>query len=584
MDKNNHVKPLVWRPNGFLFFLIFSLLVLILPLKAVEAEPSPSTAELQIFNVKVEQISNSSMAVQWQTNFPSSGVVKYGLTGLDQEINLSDKYLDHAVVINNIEPDQLYHYRIVAETTDGQKAQSPHWFFWSPSSADIIFSDFKFTDDFISYRGFQPVIDNSNLLVTIKNRGQINIADDFYVSLLISDADNISASGLIKSTANRYSCFKEVLVVGGLGAGEESQINIDQNIFSSCEKLDKEVYNLTVAIDYNDDVVEGNEFNNVASSDFQTVEPEAFVLEDVQAIEETPYSAIVTAKYNSVEQQKFIIEYSSEDSFQLDDEQPLYVSSRSMVYEEGVYRAVLKGLQQESTYHYRIRPQGSNIASADYILKTTKDLDSDARELINLKRDNPLCRSIVSQPLGGSFWQNLELNIPEHNIIQYRIQWYGGTWSPWYIPGSGDIDWTLNSNGNHRRVWSYFDDHQFEYITCEQSADLLKGQPSGPAIEIIIPDETKVLGVEVLKTYGQIIDRPSEQANIRTQELTFNMEQMFKNEKVGLAPAAWQMLLDAYIYGGYNLEEIRDVIEDGSRLVHPDIPAEIWRATLKAGP
>jgi len=331
-------------------------------------------------------------------------------------------------------------------------------------------------------------------------------------------------------------------------------------------------------------VVEGNEFNNVASSDFQTVEPEAFVLEDVQAIEETPYSAIVTAKYNSVEQQKFIIEYSSEDSFQLDDEQPLYVSSRSMVYEEGVYRAVLKGLQQESTYHYRIRPQGSNIASADYILKTTKDLDSDARELINLKRDNPLCRSIVSQPLGGSFWQNLELNIPEHNIIQYRIQWYGGTWSPWYIPGSGDIDWTLNSNGNHRRVWSYFDDHQFEYITCEQSADLLKGQPSGPAIEIIIPDETKVLGVEVLKTYGQIIDRPSEQANIRTQELTFNMEQMFKNEKVGLAPAAWQMLLDAYIYGGYNLEEIRDVIEDGSRLVHPDIPAEIWRATLKAGP
>lgn len=584
MNKNNQVKPLVLRPNGFLFFLIFSLLILVLPLKAVEAEPSPSTAELQIFNVKVEQVSNGAMAVQWQTNFPSSGVVKYGLTGLDQEIALPGKYLDHSVVINNVEPDQLYHYRIVGETADGQKAQSPHWFFWGPSSADIIVSDFQFTADFASYKGFQPLMDNSSLSVMIKNRGQINIADDFYVSLLISDADNISASGLIRPTADRYSCFKEVLFAGGLSAGEESPINIDQNIFSSCEKLNKEAYNLTIAVDYNDDVVEGNELNNVASSDFQTIEPGTFVLEDARAIEETPYSAVITAKYNSAEQQKFIIEYSPEDSFQLDAELPQYVSSRPMVYEDGVYQAVLKGLQQESTYHYRIRPQGSNIVSTDYIFKTTKDLYADARDLINLKRDNPLCRTIVSQPLGANYWSSLDLNVPEHNIVRYRIQWYGGAWSPWYIPGSGDIDWTINTNGNHRRVWSYFDDHQFEYITCQANADLLKGQPSSPVIETMVTDEPKVLGVEVLKTYGQIIDRPAEQANIRTQELTYNMEQMFKNDKADISPAKWQMLLDAYIYGGYNLEEVRGTIENGSRLVHPDIPAEIWRASLKSGP
>jgi hypothetical protein len=58
------------------------------------------------------------------------------------------------------------------------------------------------------------------------------------------------------------------------------------------------------------------------------------------------------------------------------------------------------------------------------------------------------------------YWQTLPLDSTDHpEIVQYRIRWYNGKWSPWYYPGKEDIDWKVAT----RRVWCYFDDHEHEF-------------------------------------------------------------------------------------------------------------------------
>ncbi len=89
----------------------------------------------------------------------------------------------------------------------------------------------------------------------------------------------------------------------------------------------------------------------------------------------------------------------------------------------------------------------------------------------------PACVStsnIVEQPLGnpggtGPF-EKLGLDISSHpEILKYRIQWFSGNWSDWYVPGKGDEDTKKNLDGTSRRMWAYFDDHTHEYVKCNSA-------------------------------------------------------------------------------------------------------------------
>ncbi len=51
-------------------------------------------------------------------------------------------------------------------------------------------------------------------------------------------------------------------------------------------------------------------------------------------------------------------------------------------------------------------------------------------------------------------------------VLNYRIQWFSGTWSEWYTPGVNDLDWKTNPDGSYRLVWAYFGDHTHEYQKC----------------------------------------------------------------------------------------------------------------------
>lgn len=69
---------------------------------------------------------------------------------------------------------------------------------------------------------------------------------------------------------------------------------------------------------------------------------------------------------------------------------------------------------------------------------------------------------------GWSLGLNTELDSInlKGKIIAYKIQWFDGSWSGWYVPGKNDIDWKVNGDSTMRRVWSYFTDHNYLYIIC----------------------------------------------------------------------------------------------------------------------
>lgn len=52
-------------------------------------------------------------------------------------------------------------------------------------------------------------------------------------------------------------------------------------------------------------------------------------------------------------------------------------------------------------------------------------------------------------------------------IAAFRLQWFSGAWSGWFVPGINDIDIKFNTAAKTmRRWWAYFYDHKFEYILC----------------------------------------------------------------------------------------------------------------------
>ncbi len=48
------------------------------------------------------------------------------------------------------------------------------------------------------------------------------------------------------------------------------------------------------------------------------------------------------------------------------------------------------------------------------------------------------------------------------HIVAYRIQWFSGSWSGWFVPGANDL---YKKPGEPlRRFWACFNDHTFEII------------------------------------------------------------------------------------------------------------------------
>lgn len=78
-------------------------------------------------------------------------------------------------------------------------------------------------------------------------------------------------------------------------------------------------------------------------------------------------------------------------------------------------------------------------------------------------------------PVGSAagWWKGLSTQVDQAilkgDVIAYKIQWFNGSWSDWFVTGVNDIDVKFNPApaNEMRRQWSYFTDHKHTYIICK---------------------------------------------------------------------------------------------------------------------
>jgi hypothetical protein len=456
---------------------------------------------------------------------------------------------------------------VISSAPDGQRIVGPHLFFNSAIQADLIISKLQFRSGFQWYDGSQPLLGAKGLDLQITNQGQVPITNNFSISFLISQNDDNELSNL------GYSCFAQYDHTISIPAQTAETILLDANIFSACDKLTAGDYSITVAADYDDQISEADETNNVATLSVtvgdhsQAPQISSLIMRDTQATSTAIYFQIK----NSTGSVPAVIDVAPD--YYMSDHPDMYLWSQDVELASSTYSTLIKGLQAETLYHVRVRLLDSNHTSDDYTVRTIKDLQADENRLLNLKLQNPACRVVDSKPLATTFWQDLGLNIPHHEILRYRIWWASGTWSPWYTPGSGDEDWQANTHGNPRRVWSYFQDHSFQYETC--------GSDISPAsVFIETPSGSKGLTAPVTaapEKYGQTIDRGQEAADPILKRKVEKVQQALRFYRPGMTSESWQIIQDAYVYGGYRLSELEQTLRHDTGVVHPTIPAVAWR-------
>ena len=83
------------------------------------------------------------------------------------------------------------------------------------------------------------------------------------------------------------------------------------------------------------------------------------------------------------------------------------------------------------------------------------------------------CREVANEPpLNDERWPhsgidlNVDWSLKCGDIIAYKLQWFSGGWSDWYVSGVNDMDQKVNPQNGLRRMWSYFHDHTHTYIIC----------------------------------------------------------------------------------------------------------------------
>ena len=74
--------------------------------------------------------------------------------------------------------------------------------------------------------------------------------------------------------------------------------------------------------------------------------------------------------------------------------------------------------------------------------------------------------------------RNVDHLILEGEVVAYKIKWFGGKWSGWFVSGLKDFDVKVNQYedltcgvpiyaNSHRLMWSSFYDHYHSYIICK---------------------------------------------------------------------------------------------------------------------
>ncbi|SDY53653.1 hypothetical protein SAMN04487939_10368 [Lysobacter sp. yr284] len=73
----------------------------------------------------------------------------------------------------------------------------------------------------------------------------------------------------------------------------------------------------------------------------------------------------------------------------------------------------------------------------------------------SLQIDNALLRNIRPAHCSGTYGCD---------IISYRIQWFGGSWTTPYLPGNNDFH--TRGDGSVVKAWAMINDHNYQISYC----------------------------------------------------------------------------------------------------------------------
>jgi len=93
-------------------------------------KPPVQQREYRITDAHAEPLSSAagkvSARITWISNFPSESKVEYGLSEQYGDVVADDSSLNsHRLMVENLEGDKTYHYRVLAKTPDGSVVQTP---------------------------------------------------------------------------------------------------------------------------------------------------------------------------------------------------------------------------------------------------------------------------------------------------------------------------------------------------------------------------------------------------------------------------------------------------------------------------
>ncbi|XP_062596315.1 uncharacterized protein LOC134257734 [Saccostrea cucullata] len=122
------------------------------------------------------------------------------------------------------------------------------------------------------------------------------------------------------------------------------------------------------------------------------------------------------------------------------------------------------------------------------ILTVTCFLVTNAIDLVIYNTSTqPKCKEVERKAVYGKecgwyagLYRDVDQFYLKGRIAAYKIQWFNGGWSGWFVPGVNDIDIKFNIQGadckdfkilpnTMRRWWSYFYDHTHKYVICKDS-------------------------------------------------------------------------------------------------------------------
>ncbi len=94
-----------------------------------------SDAQLRQSALSVENLSQTTAQIRWQTNLPATSQVRYGLTAtlLTETESRADLATEHGLWLNNLLPDTLYYYQAVNQS-QAEEIQSPVASFRTPTA------------------------------------------------------------------------------------------------------------------------------------------------------------------------------------------------------------------------------------------------------------------------------------------------------------------------------------------------------------------------------------------------------------------------------------------------------------------